>query len=596
MTEYEGYHDESWVCELSEEDSTRLNVQFVSIVSSPAVATIGNAASGQSVLIMSEAIVDTETAEMYVPEGAHVEVRNISRNRGRALAELPSTTGTLKVLVIRVTDKNNKSPTANDAQLIDDIFTDSSSLATQTMACSYGALEIVPFEGKSPNNYDIQNGIINVKVDRYDSNQGMLLDLAALGAARALIGDYNHPMFDLIMMVLPKSDSSKVAWSFADSKFSFYHNDWARRVSAQMHEVGHNLGLSHSGHLDDEYGDQTGFMGYANGEDDELMCYNQQNNYQLGWYQDKTERINPVDGSGPFDLILNGVSDYDRINDAVVVLHLDQIDQDEDYFVGFNRATGINADTREEKNKVTIVRNEKKESNDYGKSTRIASLDAGHEYVFENFNGVSDVTIKVIQIENGDVTIRVGLSTDLDAVAPSPDPSTAPSATPTAAPDDPKTDLVTDTRCENNPDPFKKGKTMSTCEEVSLVNPFSKRCQHQTHKDNCPGLCDTKCYCVDNPYPFRKGKGQFTCAEVSLIAFGSRCKHKTHSKNCPGLCDNAQCPCADNPFPFRVKVADPLFSCDELATLSEAALTKKCRNGNVAASCLGLCNPDQCLI
>jgi len=150
MTEYEGYHDESWACELSEEDSTRLNVQFVSIVSSPAVATIANAASGESVLIMSEAIVDTDTAEMYVPEGAHVEVRNISRNRSRALTTLPSTTGTLKVLVIRVTDKNKKSPEADDDQLIDDIFKDSSSLATQILACSYGELKIEPFVGKSP--------------------------------------------------------------------------------------------------------------------------------------------------------------------------------------------------------------------------------------------------------------------------------------------------------------------------------------------------------------------------------------------------------------------------------------------------------------
>lgn len=540
MTEYEGYHDESWACELSEEDSTILNVQFVSIVSSPAVAIIANAASGESVLIMSEAIVDTDTAEMYVPEGAHVEVRNISRNRSRALTTLPSTTGTLKVLVIRVTDKNKKSPEADDDQLIDDIFEDSSSLATQMLACSYGQLKIEPFVGKSPNGYNIKNGIINVNVDRYHSNQGMLLDLGALSATKALIGDYNDSMFGLVMMVLPKSDGSKVAWSFVDSKFSFYNDNWAGRVSAQMHEIGHNLGLSHSGHLGDEYGDQTGFMGYAVGKDDESMCYNQQNNYQLGWYQDKTETINPVDGSGPHDLTLNGVSDYMRNNNAVVVLRLDQIDQDEDYFVGFNRATTINKDTREEIDKVTIVRNEKKESNDYGKSTRIASLDAGDEYVFKNFNGKSDVTIKVIKIEDGDVTIRVGLSSDLNAVAPSPvpDPTTAP--VPAPAPD-PTTAPVTAPPCENNPNPFQKGNSMYTCEEASL-KPFSRRCNDQTHIANCPGLCDIKCYCVDNPYPFKKRRGQYTCAEVSLLSLKKRCKNKTHSKNCPGLCDPDQCP------------------------------------------------------
>jgi hypothetical protein len=40
-----------------------------------------------------------------------------------------------------------------------------------------------------------------------------------------------------------------------------------------MHEVGHNLGLGHSGEgLNEEYGDRTGVMGGAPSDDDLKMC------------------------------------------------------------------------------------------------------------------------------------------------------------------------------------------------------------------------------------------------------------------------------------------------------------------------------------
>ena len=34
-----------------------------------------------------------------------------------------------------------------------------------------------------------------------------------------------------------------------------------RSVSAQMHELGHNLNLAHAGEGSDPYGDQSGMMG-----------------------------------------------------------------------------------------------------------------------------------------------------------------------------------------------------------------------------------------------------------------------------------------------------------------------------------------------
>lgn len=38
---------------------------------------------------------------------------------------------------------------------------------------------------------------------------------------------------------------------------SFYNNKWCSYPSAQVHEIGHNYGLGHSGHGNNRYGDTT---------------------------------------------------------------------------------------------------------------------------------------------------------------------------------------------------------------------------------------------------------------------------------------------------------------------------------------------------
>ena len=50
-----------------------------------------------------------------------------------------------------------------------------------------------------------------------------------------------------------------------------------RYPSIQVHEVGHCLGLDHSGIGNDKYADESGFMGYGTDDDDsvdDLRCFN----------------------------------------------------------------------------------------------------------------------------------------------------------------------------------------------------------------------------------------------------------------------------------------------------------------------------------
>ena len=409
----DGYHTESWACELSNDEAKKINAKFVDIEESSLFSGIvENAISGQSVLSVSQAIVDGETKsddspKMYLPENASIDLHSDSASAIKIQAG-PSTTGTLTALVVRLSDRNNVSPDDSASQMYNDVFGDEVCLKSHMEACSYGKLKIEPFIGRTPSNYRVENGIVEVTMTDYDVNSNGDRQTAAFKATQKLIGDLGHSMFDLVMFCYPRG---KTAYAYVNSKFSFYSNN-IKAVSLQMHEVGHNLGLAHSGQEGYEYGDRTGVMGYGRYLDDERFCYNPQKNYQLGWYMDKAETINPLDGSREF--ILNGISDYNNNSqDALVVLRLDQTSKEGDYYIGFNRAQGIHSDTPEDQNMVTIVRKEHGPL-EYGQSWKVAALKPGEKHTIERFNGGNeDVSIVFLHLKNGaDATVRITTDND----------------------------------------------------------------------------------------------------------------------------------------------------------------------------------------
>jgi hypothetical protein len=66
------------------------------------------------------------------------------------------------------------------------------------------------------------------------------------------------------------------------------------------------LKLAHAGEGTEEYGDQSGMMGYSYSEDSTKMCFNPAKSWQLGWYSDKRIELD-MKARGPFSGELIGL-------------------------------------------------------------------------------------------------------------------------------------------------------------------------------------------------------------------------------------------------------------------------------------------------
>jgi len=445
-TQPHGHSRVEYVCRLPQEESSRLGgLRYLDIVDFENTVSVSSSSnsrtstttrptliSGESTMTISQAIVDIEEPKLYIPHDAVVEVqttktRNLQRN-------LIAKTGTFTTLVIRVIDSNGVEPEPSLAKMENDVFQDDVSLKTQYEKCSYGKLQIEPFSGKTSTGTQINGGVVDVKVDfeltATNNNRGALQQ-AAFEAAKVQLGDLDEKVndddiYDLVLFCMPPGTGDWLAYAFINDKYTFYNNQWCSSVSAQMHEVGHNMGLAHSGQAgkgdekDGTYDDQQGMMGSSYNQDDTNMCFNPAKSFQLGWYDNKVQTIDPlsndaevgVGDSGSRLFTLNGVSDYQqKPNVNLVVLRLEQTSSEleKDFYIGYNRKDGINKDTTEDGNMITIVRKESGLPTEYGQSTKVAELFLGRSHVIPNFNGEENrhVEVKFVGLLNGDATIEV---------------------------------------------------------------------------------------------------------------------------------------------------------------------------------------------
>jgi hypothetical protein len=304
-----------------------------------------------------------------------------------AVRRLTSQIGTLNTLVVRVNANDNSPPPAT--ALSEDIFGDEYCLKSQYNKCSYGKLQIQEYVTGTISNVQtspLAPGVIDIYVNaNAEGNNYQTMQSLANQALQEELGTSNPgSIFDLVLFCMPPGDDSWIAYAYIGRWDSYYNDDWCQAVSSQMHEVGHNIGLHHSGEYygpssDMEYGDQTDMMGFSYREDDTAMCFNPAKSWQVGWYADKQIELN-VDtdlSAETTSYILNGVVDYndDSVGRYIVV-------KIGNFYIGYNRVDSFNGGVKEAPDRVTII--EKLGSAESSSQSKlIAKLSVGDEYVIQ---------------------------------------------------------------------------------------------------------------------------------------------------------------------------------------------------------------------
>jgi len=374
---------------------------------------------------------------------ASYNVITIDRHR-----DLSPDQGVSRTLVVRVNANDSQSPSASS--LSNDVFGDQVCLKSQMAACSYNKLTIQEYQSGSINNVvSSAVGVVDVNLNlSVTTSHTTVFEAQANAELKTLFGVSSiNSIFELVLFVFPpgmEDDQGQTGWAayaYGWGTGSYYNAGWGGQISAQMHEVGHNIGLHHSGELSgsilvQEYGDQSGYMGFSTFSDDiPKMCYNPAQNWQMNWYADKQIDIDPsTDLCGdPTEYVLNGIDDYGNATPgALLIIKIGPI------YIGYNKATGINSGTQEMADQVTLQQKIGGPTQ-FALTKRISGLNPVQYYDLDFGIFVIRVTYREVQNNNKDAIVELKWVGGTSPTPVCPGPVPTPTPLPTPGPTNPPT-------------------------------------------------------------------------------------------------------------------------------------------------------------
>eukprot|EP00980_Cylindrotheca_fusiformis_P030322 scaffold24655_cov147-Cylindrotheca_fusiformis.AAC.1 len=183
----------------------------------------------------------------------------------RRLQNLERTTGKKTVLVVRVRATNSVT-SISESQLADDVFGDNgdvNNLRSQYLACSYGQLEFQKAKNRRGQTTRIRDGVVTIRTGISTASGDLKMVNTINDKLEREFGTNPKNLADFVMYCLPPGTMHQydIAYGWMNGYQTVYNDKVCSHVSAQMHELGHNLNLAHSAHGKEEYGDQSGLVG-----------------------------------------------------------------------------------------------------------------------------------------------------------------------------------------------------------------------------------------------------------------------------------------------------------------------------------------------
>jgi hypothetical protein len=279
----EGFSEEKFCCVISPEDNNGISNHCLPIKGTPAQSESlifklrdGELESGASTLRIPGSLISGDNA-VLLPAGEAIILGRTSRRE--LLGSKPlGKTGVKHFLAVRVSARD-KDVAANATSISDDIFGtdgDSVNMVSQFAACSYGQLQIIP--GPPSDNTDIDRSLLSATgVMDVEVSIGLLDSTSTRSVVRNAITTAVQDKlnlilpgpFDGVMYIVEGCYGEECGWAayaFVGSWLSVYQGVYYKYAGIQLHEIGHNLALGHSGGLDgQEYTDHTCLVsGYYN--------------------------------------------------------------------------------------------------------------------------------------------------------------------------------------------------------------------------------------------------------------------------------------------------------------------------------------------
>lgn len=394
----------------------------------------------KKIVCKEKIIVDSDSEVEILPTPPNIDHQGSNRQL--------NTKQQRNVLILRISSED-KQLTKTAATLSNTAFGTSGTVtnfASQYSDCSNGDLTFVEATGRN-----IVDGVAEIKLDMsvVGRDAGTVMNAATVAATETL--DSFPDKYDHVLYCLPPGTTKSgrydwIAFGYFNYYRTVYNDRWCTSLSVKMHEVGHNLGLAHSGEGKNKYGDTSGLMGKSFApEDGPKMCFNAAKSWDLNWYSDRRQVVDLT--TGPKLLNFAGIVDYSKgqttENLHTVLAKIPEITSRTDLYLMYNDASGFNSETKEFRNRVTVVEAAAK-STSYVRG----NLTAGQIYRKPNFNGTSqDLVIEMCDFVKGSPSLArvlffidedkpfscLTLKEILDDVTPTP-PTFSPSAAPNNSP------------------------------------------------------------------------------------------------------------------------------------------------------------------